>query len=121
MKFTLHQISQLLNGTLEGDGDVVVDNVGKIEEAVEGQLSFLSNPKYEPYIYTTKASAVIVDRDFIAQKEIQSNLIRVDDAYSSLSIILQEIDRLKGLSKVGVKPLSFFDLNFSSILHERFL
>ena len=109
MKFTLDQISQLLNGTLEGDGNIVVDNVGKIEEAQSGQLSFLSNPKYEPYIYTTNASAVIVNHDFVPQKELHTSLIRVDDAYSSLSIILQEVDRLKGLSKKGVEPLSFMD------------
>jgi len=109
MKFTLQQITELLGGKLEGDSSEVVDNVGKIEEAGKGQLSFLSNPKYEPYIYTTNASAVIVNNDFEPTKEINTNLIRVEDAYSSLSVILQEVERLKDLSKVGVEPMSFCD------------
>ena len=109
MKFTLNQISTLLNGELEGNGEEVVDNVGKIEDAIKGELSFLSNPKYEPFLYTTQASAVIVNKDFVPQKDFTTNLIKVEDAYSSLTIILEEIDRIKRLSKSGVEPLSFID------------
>ena len=82
MKFLASQIAALLNGTVEGNPETEVWNVAKIEEGAPGMLSFLANPKYIPYIYETKSSVVIVNKDFVAEKPIAATLIRVDDAYA---------------------------------------
>lgn len=69
MQFTAHQIGQLLQGTIEGNPDVAVSKLAKIEEAQTGDLSFLANPKYEPFLYDSKASIIIVNKDLVcAQK-----------------------------------------------------
>ena len=88
MKFLASQIAALLNGTVEGNPDTEVWNVAKIEEGATGMLSFLANPKYTPYIYETKSSVVIVNKDFVAEKPIETTLIRVDDAYASFAKLL---------------------------------
>lgn len=68
MDFTLDQIVRVLNGELVGSGHVKINSLSKIEEAEQGSITFLANPKYEPYIYETKASAVIVSKDFTSEK-----------------------------------------------------
>ncbi len=83
MQFTAHELSLLLNGTVEGDSNVTVNQLGKIEEATEGCLSFLANPKYEQHLYSTNASIVIVNKDFVPAEPIKATLIRVDNAYSA--------------------------------------
>ncbi|MGB1207392.1 MAG: UDP-3-O-(3-hydroxymyristoyl)glucosamine N-acyltransferase [Chitinophagales bacterium] len=90
MQISAKQINQWLGGTIEGEATVSVSALGKIETAEAGQLSFLANPKYEAYIYTTKASIVIVNRTFAAEKPIAATLIRVDDAYSAFSLLLEK-------------------------------
>jgi UDP-3-O-[3-hydroxymyristoyl] glucosamine N-acyltransferase len=80
MQFKATEICVLLNGELEGNPDVVVSSLAKIEEGRNGALSFLSNPKYEPYLYSTEASVVIVNKTLVLEKPIQATLIRVDDA-----------------------------------------
>lgn len=89
MQFTAEQIATLLNGQIEGNPDVLVSQLAKIEEGFEGALSFLSNPKYEHYLYETLSSIVIVNKDLILQKKVNSTLIRVDDAYTSFSELLK--------------------------------
>ncbi|HRC32189.1 MAG TPA: UDP-3-O-(3-hydroxymyristoyl)glucosamine N-acyltransferase [Bacteroidia bacterium] len=89
MKFTAKQIAESLQGTVEGNADVWVNNVSKIEEGKPNTLSFLANPKYEEYIYNTKASIVLVNKTFVAQKKIDTTLIRVDDAYQSFAALLE--------------------------------
>ncbi|MCG7851936.1 MAG: hypothetical protein MIO92_05385, partial [Methanosarcinaceae archaeon] len=79
MQFTAQQISAILNGTVDGNPEVTVDNLSKIEEGLPGSLSFLANPKYTSYIYTTRASIVIVHKDFTPETPVSSTLIRVDD------------------------------------------
>jgi len=106
MQFTAQQIGLLLNGSVEGNPDVTVDKLGKIEDAGEGALSFLANPKYEPFLYTTQASAVIVSEGFIPAGPINTTLIRVKDAYSAFSVLLEKYNTLK-LSKVGIEEPSF--------------
>ncbi len=106
MQFTAKEISLLLNGALEGDPDVKVNQLAKIEEAQKDSLSFLANPKYEAFLYTTNASVVIVNDDLIIDKPISSTLIRVKDAYSSFSVLLEKYNSLK-LDKKGIEQPCF--------------
>ena len=89
MKFTAQQIAKLLNGEIVGNADVEVNSLAKIEEGNKGDLCFLSNEKYTPYIYTTKASIVIVNTSFISNSKIAPTLIKVEDAYSSFGHLLE--------------------------------
>ena len=85
MKFTAQQIAEILEGSVEGNEEILVDKLAKIEEGTQGSLTFLSNPKYTPYIYSTKASITIVNKEFVAEQPIETTLIRVDDAYKAFS------------------------------------
>ncbi|MEO1518553.1 MAG: UDP-3-O-(3-hydroxymyristoyl)glucosamine N-acyltransferase [Bacteroidota bacterium] len=84
------QLSEILHGTLEGDPDVMISGPSKIEEAVSGTISFLANPKYEPYAYTTRASVLLVNRQFQPAQPIAATLIRVDDVYASIAFLLEK-------------------------------
>ncbi len=106
MEFSLNQVALLIRGKVEGDGEIKVNNVAKIEEAQAGHISFLANEKYEPQIYTTKASAVIVSEDFSPKKEISAALIRVKDPYMGFTDLLSEVDRLMSLAKKGIEDPS---------------
>jgi len=106
MQFKATEICLLLNGELEGNPDVVVSSLAKIEEGRKGALSFLSNPKYEPYLYNTEASIVIVNKSLVLEKPVNTTLIRVDDAYSAFSILLEKYNTIK-LNKHGVEEPSF--------------
>ena len=101
MEFTAKQIAEILNGTVEGNPDVKVNNLSKIEEGKQATLSFLANPKYTNYIYTTKASIVIVNNDFVPEKEISTTLIRVEDAYQAFAKLLDTYNQIK-LNKTGI-------------------
>lgn len=89
MQFTAEQIATIIGGKIEGDSSVSVSQLAKIEEGIDGALSFLANPKYENHLYDTKSSIVIVNEDLVLQKEVSSTLIRVKDAYSSFSELLK--------------------------------
>lgn len=89
MKFTVAEVAGLLGGQVEGDDRKVLSNLGKIEEAREGDLCFLSNPKYTQFIYETGAGAVLVSREFVPEKKITTTLIRVEDPYSAFSQLLE--------------------------------
>ncbi len=102
MKFTASQIAELLNGTVVGDENAEVFKLSKIEEGSLGSLSFLSNTKYTPFIYSTEASIVIVNDDFIAEKEINSTLIKVSNAYTAFSTLLEHYNAVKS-TKSGVE------------------
>jgi UDP-3-O-[3-hydroxymyristoyl] glucosamine N-acyltransferase len=106
LKFTAAQIAGILEGEVEGNPEVEVSKLSKIEEGIPGSLSFLSNPKYTQYIYTTKASAVIVDKNFKAENEINTTLIRVDDAYKSFSKLLEYYNQVK-MNKTGIEQPVF--------------
>ena len=106
MKFTASQIAALLGGTVEGDPNVEVWNVAKIEEGAPGMLSFLANPKYTPYLYTTTSSVVIVNNDFEAKAPVAATLIRVEDAYASFAKLLAYYDKMSQ-EKQGVSSLAF--------------
>jgi UDP-3-O-[3-hydroxymyristoyl] glucosamine N-acyltransferase len=106
MQFTAQQISLLLNGTVEGDPNVSVDQLAKIEEAMPGSLSFLANPKYEQYLYTTNASIVIVNADLVLTEPIKSTLVRVENAYTSFTVLLEKYNTIK-LDKTGIEQPCF--------------
>lgn len=101
MKFTASQIAHALNGTVDGDNDIEVFTLSKIEEGKSGSLSFLANPKYTPYIYDTQASIVIVNNSFVPAKELNCTLIRVEDAYTAFSQLLDMYNKVK-LNKTGI-------------------
>lgn len=106
MKFTIQQIADVLEGTVEGNPDTELSKLSKIEEGTAGSISFLSNLKYTPYIYSTKASAVIVNNDFKAEQELHTTLIRVEDSYQAFSKLLEYYQMAK-MSKTGIQQPSF--------------
>lgn len=89
MQLTAQAISQMLGGTIDGDSNTIVTKPSKIEEGEEGSISFLSNPKYESYVYTTKASVVLVNKDFQPKQSIESTLIRVENVYIAVAQLLE--------------------------------
>ncbi len=107
MEFTLLQIASMLDGVVRGDGTQKINMLAKIQDAKEGQIAFLANPKYEHFIYTTHASAVIVQKDFQPKKEIQSALVLVEDPYSSFTVLLEEYHKLISFQKSGVEQPSY--------------
>jgi UDP-3-O-[3-hydroxymyristoyl] glucosamine N-acyltransferase len=106
MKFTAGQIAGILEGELEGNPNITVSKLAKIEEGEKGSLTFLANPKYTPHIYTTKSSVTIVNRDFIAEHDLTTTLIKVDDAYESFSKLLSYYSQVKNI-KTGIETPSF--------------
>ncbi|CAG0982357.1 MAG: UDP-3-O-(3-hydroxymyristoyl)glucosamine N-acyltransferase [Bacteroidetes bacterium] len=104
MEFTAKNIAELLQGEIEGNPNVSVSSLSKIEEGCEGAITFLSNPKYEPYIYTTKASVVIVNKSFIAESKLPQNctLIRVSDSYIAFTKLLEAYNHYKN-NKKGIE------------------
>jgi UDP-3-O-[3-hydroxymyristoyl] glucosamine N-acyltransferase len=105
MQFSALQLATILNGKLEGNPDVKVHNIAKIEEAGEGLLSFIANPKYEEFIYTTQASILIVNESLIVERPITPTLIRVKDAYSSFALLLEKYNQMAG-DKRGIQQPS---------------
>lgn len=106
MQLTANQIALLLNGTVEGNPDVPVNQLAKIEDASPGSLTFLANPKYEQFLYTTEASIVIINDDLVVSQPLDTTLIRVKDAYSAFSILLEQYNTIK-LDKKGIEEMSF--------------
>lgn len=102
MKITAAQIAEVLEGVVEGDASVQVSTLSKIEEGKQGSISFLSNPKYNHYIYTTDASIVIVNNTFEPERPVKPTLIRVEDAYKRFSKILEFYNQIK-LMKSGIE------------------
>ncbi|GAB2997083.1 UDP-3-O-(3-hydroxymyristoyl)glucosamine N-acyltransferase [Cyclobacterium sediminis] len=101
MEFTIDQIAQLLEGTVEGDGSQVIDTLKKIQEGTQGSIGFLSNLKYEKYLYTTKCSAIIVSEDFAPQKPVSTTLIKVKDPYTAFSKLLESYAELTKPNPIG--------------------
>ena len=88
MEITATQLATIIRGEIEGDGSVKIYSYSKIEEAQEGSLSFLANPKYTHFVYTTKASVLLVRKDFVPEQPIKATLIKVDDPYATLAELL---------------------------------
>lgn len=108
MQFSAHQIATLVNGSLEGDPDVMVGQLAKIEDASVGSLSFLSNPKYEQYLYTTKASVIIVNDDLKLDRPISGTIVRVKNAYLAFSTLLELYNKMR-LNKTGIEDRAYID------------
>lgn len=106
MEFTATQIAALLNGQIEGDADVSVTKLAKIEEGVPGSISFLSNPAYTQYLYNTQASIVIINKGYTLTAPVTATLIRVDKAEDAFSKLLEMYNEVK-LNKKGISKLSF--------------
>ena len=92
MELTAKELAAIVGGTIHGNGDVKVNNFARIEEAVEGCLTFLANPKYTPFIYTTNASIVLVGNDFEPEQEIKPTLIKVQDPYATLALLMKMVN-----------------------------
>lgn len=110
MKFTAAQIAGILEGEVVGNPDAVVFKLAKIEEGTEGSLTFLANPKYVNFIYTTEATITIVNNDFVPENELTTTLIKVDDAYQSFSKLLEYYNQVK-LMKSGIEQPSVISEN----------
>ena len=109
MEFTAAMIAGLLDGTVDGDPETRLKTIARIEEGYAGALSFLSNPKYEPYLYTTGSSAVLVKKDFIPSKEVAATLIRVDDPYQALARLLTIYDEQTRPVRKGIHPTAVIE------------
>lgn len=108
MQFTALQIATLIKGKIEGDPEVKVSHVAKIEEATEGSLSFVANPKYEEYLYKTKASIIIVNDALEITEPIVPTVIRVKDAYSGFALLLEKYNEIISRSgKHGIEQPSY--------------
>jgi UDP-3-O-[3-hydroxymyristoyl] glucosamine N-acyltransferase len=110
MKFTAAQIADILEGEVVGNPDAVVYKLSKIEEGLEGSLTFLANPKYVNYIYSTKATITIVNATFEPEGKLTTTLIKVEDAYSSFSKLLEYYNQVK-LMKSGIEQPSVISEN----------
>jgi len=108
MEFTALTIAGFLKGEIEGNPDTVVNTVAKIEEGHEGALSFLANPKYEHYIYTTKSSIVLVNKTFTPASKVNATLIRVDNAYEAFASLLTLVDKARPRKK-GIHPSAIIE------------
>lgn len=108
MEFTVRQIADYLHGSVEGNPDLKLSDISKIEEGCPGTLTFLSNPKYTHFIYRTKASACLVNKDFVAEQPLAVTLIRVDNAYECLARLLSLADSIKP-QKEGIDSRAVID------------
>ncbi len=102
MIFNASQIAALVSGTVEGNSNAEVDRLSKIEEGTEGSLSFLANPKYTSYLYSTDATITLVSNSFVAEKEFKTTLIRVEDPYESFSKLLNHFNKIEQRQNSGV-------------------
>jgi UDP-3-O-[3-hydroxymyristoyl] glucosamine N-acyltransferase len=108
MEFDAATIAGFLKGEVDGDPKVKVNTIAKIEEGYSGALSFLANPKYEHYIYTTKSSIVLVNKDFIPSSKIEATLIRVENAYEAFASLLRLVDQARPRKK-GIHPTAIIE------------
>ena len=105
MEFTAKQIADLIQGRVEGDENAKVTTFAKIEEGVPGAISFLSNPKYNHYVYDTQSSVVLINDDVVLEKPVSTTLIRVKNAYECVAKLLQFYESMKP-RKTGIDPLA---------------
>ena len=109
MQFSAAQIAMMINGTIEGNADITVASFGKIEEAISGQLSFLANPKYEEYLYTTQASIIIVNNSQELKSAVSATLIRVPDAYTAFATLLNKYQQIQTQQLSGIQQPVYID------------
>lgn len=107
IEFSAQQIADFLKGSIIGDPEVKVNNLSKIEDGKPGTLTFLSNPKYTQYIYETNASIVLVNNSFEPEKAVKATLIKVEDSYKALSLLLNLVAANMPKPAAGISPLAF--------------
>src|SRR5690606_29085616 len=108
MQFTAAQIANLIGGRIEGNPESTINRIDKIEEATASSLCFLANPKYEEYLYSTKASVVIINEDRTLSAPVTCTLIRVKDAYASFAFLLKTYNQMvAGEGKTGIESPSY--------------
>jgi len=107
MKISVEQIAFLISGEIDGDSTIAIHSAGKIEDAKAGEIAFYANPKYEEFIYSTNASAVIVNKTFKPKQPVKATLIRVEDPYSAFSKLLEEYQKIIKEEKQGIEEPSF--------------
>ena len=112
MEFTAQQIADFLQGEIIGNPDTKVNNLSKIEEGAPGTLSFLANSKYIHYLYETKSSIVLINKDFVPEHPVKATLIRVNDAYSSMAMLLNMVEAARQ-PKSGIDPNTFIATSVS--------
>lgn len=106
MEFKVAQIAEMFSATVEGNPDVIINSVCKIEEGKPGGLTFLANPKYTHYIYETEASAVLVNNDFVAEKPVKATLIRTENAYLAVAKLMEVYQQMRK-KKVGISERAY--------------
>lgn len=106
MQFSAQQIAGILNGTIEGNPEATVNALSKIEEGKPGSISFLANPAYTQYIYTSQASIIIVNKDFAPTAPVSATMIRVDSAAAAFAKLLEMYNQVK-LNKTGVSKQAY--------------
>ncbi|MDB5273915.1 MAG: lpxD [Chitinophagaceae bacterium] len=111
MEFTVEQIAQVIGGKIQGDASIKISKLAKIQEGDSNSLAFLSNPKYENYIYTTRAGAVIVKNDFIPKSEVKAALIFVEDPYTCFTALLEQYHKTMLWSRQGVEDPCYIGKN----------
>ncbi|MDN3657657.1 UDP-3-O-(3-hydroxymyristoyl)glucosamine N-acyltransferase [Ferruginibacter paludis] len=109
MQFSAAQIAMMIDGKIEGNANIQVGFFGKIEEAVEGELTFLANPKYEEYLYSTAASIVIVNHSLELKQPVSATLIRVQDAYTAFATLLDKYQQIKNQQLTGIQQPAYVD------------
>jgi UDP-3-O-[3-hydroxymyristoyl] glucosamine N-acyltransferase len=107
MKFNAAQIAELVSGSVDGNSNAEVFKLSKIEEGTEGSLSFLANPKYTPFLYTTEATITLVSDDFVAEKDYKTTLVRVNDPYEAFSKLLKHYNKIKHVPKASISDKAF--------------
>ena len=107
MQFTAAQIAMMINGKVEGNAEAAVASFGKIEEAGDGQLAFLANPKYEEYLYSTGASIIIINDSLELKKKINATLIKVPDAYSAFATLLEKYQQIQRQQLTGIQQPAY--------------
>lgn len=107
LEYKVGELAKLLNGEVLGDASAIVSGFGKIEGAQAGELAFLSNPKYEPYLYTTEATAVLVSREFVPRQVLETTLIKVDNPYTALAMLMQLAAEQLNPRKSGIDARAF--------------
>ena len=107
MQFTVAQVAGLIGGHVEGKADNLISGLGKIQDALPNEISFLSNLKYEPFLYSTQAGAVIVGEDLQLKSEVTTSLIRVKDPYTAFTLLLEQYQKLLAFAKQGKEEPAF--------------
>ncbi|MCX6211727.1 MAG: UDP-3-O-(3-hydroxymyristoyl)glucosamine N-acyltransferase [Bacteroidetes bacterium] len=107
LSFSAQQIALMVQGKIEGDATVTVNQFGKIESAIAGEISFLANPKYEEFLYQTKASIVLINESLVLKQNMAATLIRVPDAYAAFATLLTQYQALKTNNLTGIQSPSF--------------